>query len=55
MSIGSEEVPIAADRARDGKFESTPLQRRVRGELDPTASATCLPMALLVSKTQKSA
>ena len=27
MSIGSEKVPISGDRARNGKFESNPLQR----------------------------
>jgi hypothetical protein len=44
MSIGSEKVPISADRAWNGKFESTPLQRRVRNEPVPGHSPDTFPL-----------
>ena len=41
MSIGSEKVAISADRAWNGKFESTPLLQRVYCELRSRRMKKC--------------
>jgi hypothetical protein len=53
MSIGSEKVPISGERARNGKFESTPHQRGIRCELDTTPGMHIEPLPPLPRRLSK--